>query len=58
MNECMNNIRVLKNAPQVARFRNNGVVRTWSPAQRGLEEEPEASSARTRGTGEDSSSEE
>ena len=48
-------IRVLKNAPQVARIRDNGVVRTWLQGQRGLDRELVASSERARGSEEDSS---
>ena len=48
-------IRVLKNAPQVARIRDNGVVRTWLPGQRGLDRELAASSERARGSEGDSS---
>ncbi len=42
-NEAPNQIRVLKNAPQVARFRYNGVLVAWSLVLRALEGAPEAS---------------
>ena len=48
-------IRVLKNAPQVARIRDNGAMRTWLPGQRGLDRELAASSERARGSEGDSS---
>ncbi len=42
-NEAPNQIRVLKNAPQVARFRYNGVLAAWSLEQKGPEGALEAS---------------
>ena len=48
-------IRVLKNAPQVARIRDNGAMITWLPGQRGLDRELAAYSERARGSEGDSS---